>query len=395
MATGLSFAAVRGAVAQSVDGKSNPQYDADVQLRQEAATRDAARRQELTASILAAREVATGRKFAAALRGSLTDSLARLDLASLEAFANAGGLGDIEAAVRASIVPSVLGDTAKDLAFSPVPPCRVVDTRFAVGGILAASSTRSFLVRNAGGFAVQGGSATDCGIPATATAVEMNFVAVGATGPGDLRAYAFGGTLPGSSVINYASVSGLNIANGIAQPVCDPAGATPCTNDISVLTEASNTHLIIDVVGYFNKIDKSQVKSFIVTTAPGAATYTNTCSNVGGYQVTVVAPVAGKIVARMAGSYSINHVTGTTSVLIMTLGSTATDCGNGEQFIRVEASSPTAGLSVFPVSLSRVINVAAGSSTTVFLNGLITFGGSGHALQGAADNLLEATFIPN
>jgi hypothetical protein len=85
----------------------------------------------------------------------------------------------------------------------------------------------------------------------------LNLVATGSTGPGNLRATAWGpGTpvMPIASVINFGAVSGLvSIANGLALPVCDPAGAT-CTDDLYVQTFVSNTHLVVDVVGYFSSV---------------------------------------------------------------------------------------------------------------------------------------------
>src|SRR4029453_8981612 len=136
--------------------------------------------------------------------------------------------------------------TAADLAFTPVPPCRIIDTRASAGGLLVAGAAPSFFLRNAGGFAAKGGSATDCGIAPTATSVEMNYVAVGPAGAGDLRAYAFGSAAPTASVLNFANLPGLNIANGIAQHVCNP-GTTTCTKDLTVLADVSSTHLVADV----------------------------------------------------------------------------------------------------------------------------------------------------
>ena len=240
-----------------------------VKQEAEARAQEAARKGELADAIVAARQTAAARDFGARLRDSLRQSLLSLSVERLEAFLNAGGLGDIEAAVREGVSPAALGDPAADLAFTPVTPCRVVDTRSAAAGLLVAGTPQSFLVRNAGGFATQGGSATDCGIPATATAVEMNYVAVGPAGPGDLRAFAYGGTLPSASVINYSNLSGLNIANGIAQPVCNPA-TTTCTKDLTVQADVANTHLIVDVVGFFNKVNTAAVKGIVVTAAGGS-----------------------------------------------------------------------------------------------------------------------------
>ena len=61
-----------------------------------------------------------------------------------------------------------LGDANADLTYTPVTPCRLVDTRV-VGGPIATNASRDFKVWvnvNSGGFTAQGGEATDCNVPA-------------------------------------------------------------------------------------------------------------------------------------------------------------------------------------------------------------------------------------
>ena len=135
-----------------------------------------------------------------------------------------------------------------DLAFTPVTPCRIIDTRGS--GPIVMGTTRDFLVTGTTGFDSQGGNLGGCGIPDDATSVMINFIAVGPTAPGDLRAWPFGGVMPNASIINFASVPGLNIANGLIQPICNPAVAT-CTSDLTVFAEGSDVHLVADVTGYF------------------------------------------------------------------------------------------------------------------------------------------------
>jgi hypothetical protein len=170
-------------------------------------------------------------------------------------------------------VTNALGAPAADLVFTPIAPCRIVDTRSATAGQLVAGVPQNFLVTSATGFATQGGSATDCGIPASATAVEMNFVAVGPAGPGDLRAYPYNAVpvVPAASVINYSNVTNLNIANGIAQPVCN-AATTTCTFALTVQADVSATHLIVDVVGFY----KAPVRPTMITLSDSAASTTST-----------------------------------------------------------------------------------------------------------------------
>jgi hypothetical protein len=186
-------------------------------------------------AILAAREAETGRAVDSGQRASV---LARM--AGLEA-------------------PNAIGDSAADLVFTPLAPCRVVDTRISTAGILVAGTPREFVVAGGGGvFASQGGQAGGCGVPVGATAAMLNLVATGSTGMGHLRAKAWAaGTpvMPNASIINFGIVPGLNaLANGLALPICDPAAAA-CTYDLHVQSSVSNAHLVADVVGYFSSVE--------------------------------------------------------------------------------------------------------------------------------------------
>lgn len=136
------------------------------------------------------------------------------------------------------------------LLFTPLIPCRIVDTRIA-GGPIAANSQRSFLVnRPAPGvfYSGQGGSSTSCDIPLDARSVLMNFTVVSPGGPGYLRAFAFGQPTTNTSTLNYAAVPELNIANGLAVQVCLTG---TCTFDLTAEANQSGTDLVIDVFGYF------------------------------------------------------------------------------------------------------------------------------------------------
>lgn len=48
-------------------------------------------------------------------------------------------------------------------------------------------------------------------------------------------------------MLNYSNVPGLNIANGVVQPIC----VFGCTHDLNVVPGVSPTHVVIDVLGYF------------------------------------------------------------------------------------------------------------------------------------------------
>jgi len=301
------LAAASNAMAQV--GTLNSAPDSDLLAQEEASARDTARKQELISAVLSARETASGRKFSPALRGSLTAKLSSVPTLALESFANAGGLGDIDALVRDAVGPKVLGASAADLVFTPVTPCRIVNT-VATATALAANTSRAFYVNGnaAAVFEAQGGNAGGCGIPDTATAVEMNFIAVGPAGPGDLRAFPWAAspTEPLASVINYSNLAGLNIANGLAQPVCDASGGV-CTFDLIVKADVATSHVIIDVVGYYNRADVT-----VLTRAISAQPFLNTTTTpVTNNLITgVIAPTAGGLLVNV--SFTCVSFTGTT-----------------------------------------------------------------------------------
>ena len=84
-------------------------------------------------------------------------------------------------------VPNSLGDNFRDLVYTPVAPCRIVDTR-AGGGALAGGAVRLFEVDSSD--LTAGGSSTGCGIPlGVAQAVEMTIIAVLPAGSGYLTAW--------------------------------------------------------------------------------------------------------------------------------------------------------------------------------------------------------------
>ena len=161
--------------------------------------------------------------------------------------------------------PRSPGDTTTDLVYTPAAPCRIANTR-AAGGSLAPGVPRAFRVTGVG-LDVQGGNAAGCNVPTgLASAALLNFVAVNPTGPGNLRAWAYAsGTNPppNASILNYAQVTGLNIANGIAIPICDN-GSRPRPQDLRVQADGNGAHLVVDVVGYFHRLATEEA-TFAVT----------------------------------------------------------------------------------------------------------------------------------
>jgi hypothetical protein len=367
----------RGGHAQSPDqvrsSDSTLDHSSEATVAAEAA--DGARRQELTDSILAARQAASHRRFSAGLRGRLGAMLWSVPSTALEAFADAGGLGNIETLVREAGSPRVLGDSAADLVFTPVRPCRIINTTVA-GGILNPGTPRSFLVNGsaAGTFEAQGGTPGGCGIPDAATSVAMNFVAVGPAGPGNLRAYPYSTspTLPNASVINYSNLSGLNIANGLAQPVCNPA-TTTCTFDLIVRADVAASHLVVDVVGYYQKT--TEVASTM--TASGRTVLLNltaACQSVTSCTITNPTATAIGVSVEATVNTRLEHVAGADDIVNVTVAFNPTTCTNpfggnlGSAYVHVDNVIGTSCCFENTVSPRRVFGIGPGATNTFFVN---------------------------
>ena len=139
-----------------------------------------------------------------------------------------------------------LGNLSADLVFTPLTPCRIVDTRNA-GGTIPAGTARGFKAWGAN-FTAQGGAATNCGIPqnTNVAALALNLVALFPAADGWMATYPRGGTLPLSSTINY--LAGAVLANGAIVKVSQAS----LDFDWNLHT-TSTTHFLADVTGYYSR----------------------------------------------------------------------------------------------------------------------------------------------
>ena len=142
----------------------------------------------------------------------------------------------------AHTVIDVLGyySEEEDLLYRPVKPCRIVDTRKTPEGIIDANTQRDFKVYGTVGD--QGGNPDGCySLSGAPLAAHINMIAVNPTGKGNLQASPMGaGTGAGLSV-NYNTID-TNLAN---------AGTVKTSPDITVASNFSSAHTVIDVLGYY------------------------------------------------------------------------------------------------------------------------------------------------
>jgi hypothetical protein len=133
------------------------------------------------------------------------------------------------------------------LAFYPIAPCRLVDTRTAngpLGGpVLSGGASRTFPIR------------TGCNLPPTAQAYSLNFAAVPPASLGYLTAWPTG--FPQPVVASLNALTGTVTANAAIVP----AGA----NGSIDIFASNNTHLVIDINGYFAPMGPGGLSLYNVT----------------------------------------------------------------------------------------------------------------------------------
>jgi len=145
------------------------------------------------------------------------------------------------------------------LAFYPVTPCRVADTRSTTA--LGAGGTRSFNVPQSG-----------CNIPATAQAYSLNMTAV-PPGPMEyLTVWPTGQTQPYVSTLN--ALQGQTVANAAIVP----AGTNGAVSVF--VSDASN--VLIDINGYFAPPGGAGALYFYPVTPCRVADTRNANGNFGG-----------------------------------------------------------------------------------------------------------------
>lgn len=149
-----------------------------------------------------------------------------------------------------SVVPgsasAQFGSPASDLAFTPIPPCRILDTRLA-GGALAANTARSFDVTAVSDYSFQGGEASNCqiGTAGSFAALAVNFTIINPNVSGTLKTFPFLGTTP--STATTMSYAAGEVRSNFTIVKLDQGASN---NEMTLLSSAA-VHVTADVVGYF------------------------------------------------------------------------------------------------------------------------------------------------
>ena len=154
---------------------------------------------------------------------------------------------EVAAAIKEGLIDeTIAAPTDQDLVFTPVTPCRIVDTRLA-GGPFTPGARREFYVYGTTIIANQGGNPAGCASPrGEPSAVHINVTAVPQSGSGYFGVFPANVEPPNASLVNYKT-GVQNIANAATIKTYYQAGA----REIEVINRNGSAHLVIDVMGYY------------------------------------------------------------------------------------------------------------------------------------------------
>ena len=192
-------------------------------------------------------------------------------------------------------ITQTVGSVSTGLAFYPVTPCRVADTRNANGTfggpIMAAGTTRVFPIL-----------ASACNIPTTAQAYSLNITVVPPAPLTYLTVWPTGQAQPYVSTLN--SYNGATIANAAIVP----AGTS---GEISIYVSDA-THVVIDINGYFAPQGGSGELAFYPVTPCRIADTRNATGSFGGPSLpaggtrSFTVPQSSCAIPSTAQAYSLN-----------------------------------------------------------------------------------------
>jgi len=204
-----------------------------------------------------------------------------------------------------------LSDIGQGVIFQSVTPCRVVNTRNAIGPFggpsIPASGSRDFALN----------ANPSCpGIPAGVGAYSINVTAADTGGAGFLKLYPTGGTVPVVSTVNYSGPG-----QAVANAAIVPAGSGGA---VTVVAGVSGANVLIDINGYFTSsmnveqfLDVEGTYNPFLFGIPGGIAYFQNNTTSAGYSVN------SSIASNANGSASLHGSASGTGAVYGVFGETA------------------------------------------------------------------------
>jgi hypothetical protein len=166
-----------------------------------------------------------------------------------------------------------LGDPGRDVSYTPVTPCRLIDTRGGVAAVYAAAGP--FAPNEIRSYAVQGGNGvclSQLPVGLNPAAIQIQVFGMPTTSAsGDIEILPQGSAFGSTATMVYIGSIPFNT-------VSTNAKVNLATNQISIQVRGGGAHIAVDVVGYFKAPTLAPVNDTLRT-----ATFTLFAGNDGTF----------------------------------------------------------------------------------------------------------------
>jgi sugar lactone lactonase YvrE len=242
------------------------------------------------------------------------------------------------------------------MRFVPVTPCRIADTRNAVGPFggpaLGSGSSRDFVVPS-----------SSCGIPANALAYSLNLTVVPLGPLGYLSVWPAGLPQPGVSTLN--SLDGRIKANAAIVPVGQNGAFSAIASD--------PTHLIVDINGYFVAANGSQDLAFYPITPCRLADTRGVTGVFGGPSLVAGVgrsfPVSGSCgIPASAQAYVFNMTVAPAGPLGFLTAWPTGSSQPGSSTLNAPTGTVTSNMAIIPAGNGGAISVLATNATDLIID---------------------------
>lgn len=303
------------------------------------------------------------------LMGLRADHLLAASLAgNLEGLRNvlANALTSTAPVAASRIQPKALGDPNDDLVYTPIVPCRILDTRSGTvppyNSIMVGGSAFP-VAANLANFAPQGGSATNCNLPASFAAIAVTLTVLNP----NYDAYLAASNTSNFATLTQSIVMDFSANKGLANTAIVPVDGT--VKFYLGLPALVTTNVIADAVGYFKPPSGSVQPSNIIWVAQSGGNYTSVQAAINA--AAAVASVNNPYLVKIAPGVYTEQVTLKDFVDVEGSGINATT-------IQLSAATPT----VVAGAQSEMRNIAIVNTYNASLPGANAVGQTANTANG-------------
>ena len=201
----------------------------------------------------------------------------------------------------------------------------------------------------------------------------------GGTGTNGLGMFSSDGSSLGL-VTNSAEQMHISTAGDVGIGTASPGAKLEINGQVKITggVPGSGKVLTSDGVGLGSWQSISGTTKIATSTSSSTLVLTTSIANYPGGSVTITVPGAGTLIVEADAWMKLDHTTGTNDLLVLNIGTTATDQGTAfsQMHWSIPSAMPTTPLSDYSFMVRGVFTITTAGTYTYYLNGYMSSGAS-------------------